>query len=34
MGFDGNLMSLENTGIIALMLGGAWVCGISLRRGS
>jgi len=31
MGFDGNLMSLENTGIIALMLGGAWVCGISLR---
>ena len=31
IGFDGNLVSAWNTGIIAMMLGGAWVCGVSPR---
>jgi hypothetical protein len=31
MGLDGNILSLTNTGVIALMLGGALVCGVSLK---
>lgn len=29
LGFDGNPLSPTNTGVIALVLGGAWVCGLS-----
>jgi len=32
-GFDGSLLSPINTGIIALMLGGAFICGVRLRGG-
>ncbi|MEM6580273.1 MAG: acyltransferase [Pseudomonadota bacterium] len=31
-GFNGQPMSFGNTGIILLMLGGAWVCGVTLRQ--
>ena len=31
MGLDGNILSPTNTGVIALMLGGALVCGVSLK---
>lgn len=31
LGFDGNLLSLTNTGIIALVIGGAWTAGVSVR---
>ena len=31
-GIDGNPLSLANTGIVALVLGGAWICGITFRR--
>lgn len=30
LGFDGNLFSPTNTGVIALVLGGAWICGLSV----
>lgn len=31
LGFDGNVFSLTNSGVVLLVIGGAWVCGISLR---
>jgi peptidoglycan/LPS O-acetylase OafA/YrhL len=31
LGFDGNIFSLTNTGVIALVLGGAWICGLSVN---
>jgi hypothetical protein len=31
LGFDGNLFSITSTGVIALVLMGAWVCGLSLN---
>ena len=31
MGLDGNILSPTNTGVIGLVLGGAWVCGVSLK---
>ncbi len=31
-GFNGDIFSAQSSGIIALMLGGAWMCGVSLRR--
>jgi hypothetical protein len=31
LGFDGNLLSLTNTGVIALVIGGAWTAGVSVR---
>jgi len=31
-GIDGNPLSPANTGIVALVLGGAWICGITFRR--
>ena len=34
LGFDGQLFSLTNSGTLALVLAGAWVCGISLRKKS
>lgn len=30
-GIDGNPLSPANTGIVALVLGGAWICGITFR---
>jgi peptidoglycan/LPS O-acetylase OafA/YrhL len=30
-GFDGNLFSITSTGTIALVLGGAWICGLSIN---
>ena len=32
LGFDGELLSLTNTGTLALVIVGAWICGISLRK--
>ena len=34
LGFDGELLSLTNTGTLALVLAGAWICGISLKKKS
>jgi hypothetical protein len=34
LGFDGELLSLTNTGSLALVLAGAWICGVSLARKS
>jgi hypothetical protein len=31
LGFDGNLLSLTTTGAIALVIGGAWIAGVSPR---
>ncbi len=31
-GINGNPLSPANTGIVALVLGGAWICGITFRR--
>ena len=30
-GFDGNLLSLTYTGVVALVIGGAWTCGVSVK---
>ncbi len=32
LGLDGNLLSPAYTGVIALLIGGAWLCGVSVRR--
>lgn len=31
LGFDGNLLSPTNTGVIALVLAGAWTCGVAVK---
>lgn len=31
LGFDGNLVSPTNTGVVLLVIGGAWICGVSVK---
>ncbi|TDG11898.1 acyltransferase [Seongchinamella unica] len=31
LGFDGNLLSPTNTGVVALVIGGAWIAGVPIR---